>query len=279
MSSEAPAPEARARKRGWPKSPPLLRTSNWLHRVAAIVTVVLLVYVGSIAYSAAHVSVQTPNGGFGSLGGQSLGPNRVSYSTEINLTNGGFYSITGFSVSVVSYLAGGPVVGGYAGQSTTIGAGARMQIPLQVDVNVAPGYPGQMLLTQNATLEIEGWVNATLGYLVSASVGFTGGNGTSWHAPFADYRVGATIAGLLADATLEFTNGLDLTLAGTLTLTLVDASDAACGSGTMAVNVPGSHSFSGSTEIALSAGCTPAFAESTLSGPGYALTLPVVVLT
>lgn len=281
MSTPASAERAKAPKLRRPKPPPLFRTARWVHRAGTILIVLLIVFLATVAYSTSKLSIQTPNGnGNGNRSNATLGFNVVTYSEQVNITNNGFYPITGFSTAVLATIAGGPVVGTYQSNSTTVAAGAKFPVVITEEINVGPGYPGQMLLTENATIGVQGWINATIGYLVGFSIGFSPGNNISWSAPFSGYTVGATVAGSSAETTVRFYNSLGQAIDGTFAIALVSVGGTTCGTGTLTPPAPvaGNSGFQGTTEISVSAGCSPAFAEATFTAASYGFTLPVAVL-
>ncbi|MGI0068502.1 MAG: hypothetical protein ACREB9_08905, partial [Thermoplasmata archaeon] len=142
-------------------------------------------------------------------------------------------------------------------------------------ISTAPGSPGQSLLTHNAEIAEEGWVNATFGYSIPISVSFIDGNGTAWSAPFANYEIHANVLGNAALTTLSFTNGFSTTIGGSFTVTVFSASGTSCGTASLgAFATPSGDSYHATSNISLNAGCAASSAIATLINPVYSVTLP-----
>lgn len=256
-----------------------MRIARWLHLAGTILLVLLIVGLALIGYSALGIKANTPSGGSSST--TSFANNAITQTTSANLTNGGLVPISGLTFDVIAYVIGGPVVGESSAPGVTVNPGASYHIPIVVNISVAPSSPGQQLLVSNATIGVEGWLNATAGYLLSVSIGISPGNQSSWHAPFAGFGVQVVQSGSSAQVTVTFANYASVPVEGTMLVTLANSAGTTCGTASVSVTPPvmtGS-SFSGSATASLSSGCTPATAVATITGTApttYSFTLPQV---
>lgn len=253
-----------------------MRISGWLQLAGTILIALLFVGVATIAFSAAHLSVTTPNGGGGPT---TFGPNVVNQTSSINLTNGGFLSITGLSFTAITYVVGGPVVGEASAPAVTVGPGVEYHVPVILSVDVGPGTPGQRLLVSSASLQEEGWLNATFGYLLTVSVEVSPSNPPNWGAPFSGFNVTATVSGSSATVTVRFSNDASIAVAGEMSVALTSSAENSCGVALIPIDAPsggGVYTATGTTSIVT--GCVPATAVASLSNtsPGYSFTLPGV---
>ncbi|MEM0128873.1 MAG: hypothetical protein QXG65_01730 [Thermoplasmata archaeon] len=257
-----------------PREPGLLRLRRRLFRVATVVGVVLVVYLGLVTYSATQLGVSPPSSipTTPALAGESL-----VMATEVNLTNAGILPITGVSVTTLARSASDPAsVGVLRASLADLGPGARATLPVGLAVTVAPDTPGQALLVENTTLTALGWLNATLGYGIPISISFVPGGTIVWTAPFSGYSVHVA-SGNPAPTTLSFYNGLSIPWSGALTLRLVSANGTGCGTATVALSAGAHGAVQRTVSIALQpATCLPAEAASSLTGSGYSWTLPEV---
>ena len=280
VNSGPPPPDTSqpTRRRPRDRRPPLIRLAARVRLGGTIVFAILIVLLATIAYSAFSLGVTNPSG---QPNHTSLGRDVVTLTSYLNLTNGGLYPISGLTFEVVAYESGGPVVGKTVGAPVTVGIGAKYQLPIVISVQTGAGTPGQQLLVRPATLEAEGWLNATFGYILSVSVGVSPSGGTSWEPPFEAFSVKETGSGTSATVTVTFTDATTVPVVGTMSVALLDSSQATCGTAAVSVNAPpqGSAPYSASGTATLKEGCTPVSALATISGPApvpFSFTLPQV---
>lgn len=257
-----------------------MRLARWIRLGGTVVIVVLIVLLATIAYSAAKLQVQGSNGNNSSQ--TSFGPDKVLLTTSLNLTNAGLYPITGLSFDVVAYEQGGPIVGTTHVPPVDIGSGASYSLPIVVTVSTAPGTPGQALLTTPAELNVDGWLNATFGYLLSLSLRVTPSNLSNWSAPFEGFAVHVLSTGpTTATVSISFSNEASIDVVGTMHVVLLSSGGTLCGSAVFS-NLDAHHgsSFSQSMpNVAIQSGCAVSVAQATISGSApasYSFTLPEV---
>lgn len=261
------------------KPPSLFRISRGLHRASSVAFILLIIFLVTIVYSAASLGA---NGGSSGKPHESFGVNEITFTTSLNLTNRGIYPVTGLTLTTISYIAGGAVVGGSSVPGITLAVGAPVSLPIVEEVSVAPGAPGQQLLVSNANVQVFAWLNATFGYLFVLSVGVSPSNQQSWNAPFEGFHGTVTESGTRATVTISFTDEASIDVVGSMVVVLSNTVGTTCGSADIAVNAPaqGTTPYSATGTATLIAGCVPAFASATITGsqPSYSFTLPTVAI-
>ena len=254
-----------------------MRISRWLQLAGTILLVLLFLFLATVGYSASRLGVSSPSNGSSQT---AFGHDVVTLTRSINLTNGGLYPITGLTFDVLAQEVGGSLVGKTTGAAISVGAGTTDQVPVVITVNVAPGSAGQPLLISGAWLDVSGWLNGTLGYMLSVSVGVNPSSALSWAPPFSGFGVHVTSVGNVANVTVSFTDATPIPLVGTMTVALASAAGTSCGTPSLPIDAPaqGSQLYSASVVTALAAGCTPATAVATLvaSTGQFSFTLPEV---
>jgi hypothetical protein len=259
------------------RPPPLYRLARALRRLSLVVLILLIVFTATVAYSAAETarsSSQLSNvtAAFDNNG-------TIVLSSTLTLSNDGFYPIQGLTLEVRVTNTTGVFLGSAAIGPSTLASQASTSYPLNLFVPVTTTGPGPSLLTQDQSLPVHIWANATVGYIFP--VGLNLADNRSWGAPFADlaFSVGARSVENGSGSvlvSLSFENHAPLADTGRLQFTILSASRAVCGSGSFTINVPSQSPFSQSLPVSLAAGCSPAGGEVTSAyvTPTYTIVLP-----
>ncbi len=259
------------------RPPPLLyRLAEGLRTASILLLVLLILFAGSVAYSAVETA----------RSGSRLGPLSVSFlpngtaqlAGTLTLGNGGIYPVRGLTIAVRVSNASGIVVGTARLGPVDLGAGASEAVPLQLDVAVSGSGPGPSLLTRDQSLPVVVWANATLGYLFPVSL--LDRSNRSWGAPFADLAVSvgaptASAGTVTVAVTLSFQNDATFGETGTIPFSILAADGAACGAGQFVVNVPPGSPYSETVPVDLSSGCSPVGGTVSASYVTASYTLPL----
>jgi hypothetical protein len=257
--------------------------SGLLRGIGTAVVVLLVIFLATAAWSAAHLrpEIGSSNGG-SSNGGNSvtLEPNGTAVLTEsINLSNSGYYSISPLTVSLeIRNASTGDVLAVGGSAPLTIAAGAVSSIPISVWLPLSGGSAA--LVTQDEALVEKAWVNAT--YASIFVIQLSGGTNYTWGAPF--YGFNATPGApsvqsngtVLVPVTVSFSNHANFADQGTLAVTVRDASAGACTTSSVPVNVAGGSSLFETLNFYVSASCNASGGSiaATYSGSGLVVTLP-----
>jgi hypothetical protein len=259
------------------RPPPLYRVARALRRASVIVLVLLIVYVGTVAYSA--VSLVRSSSSLSSISTSFVGNNSLLVSGTLTLNNPGFYPVNGFSISLrlatnASVPLGDDLIGPFSlpGQGTS-------SYPVSLEVPVTASGPAVSLLTQNQQLKVRVWANATYAYLFPVAI--TIQDNRSWGAPFANLQVAVSGATLIngtptVSVMVSFQNEATFADAGSFNFAVLSSSDATCGSGSLAVDVPPGEGFTETTPVSLASGCNPSGGKVTSEyvTPSYTIDLP-----
>ncbi|MGA8663681.1 MAG: hypothetical protein WB809_01225 [Thermoplasmata archaeon] len=259
------------------KPPPLYRLARALRRLSLLVLILLILFTASVAYSAvetARSSSQLSNvtAAFGANG-------TIILSSTLRLSNNGFYPVDDLTLVVRVTNTTGVFLGAASIGPTTLSSQGSTIYPLTLYVPINTTGPGPSLLTEDQTLPVRVWGNATFGYLFPIGLSFA--DNRAWGAPFAnlEFAVGTpTLMGgtLSVPVTLSFANHAPISDSGMLDFAVRSAGGAECGSGSFTMNVPPQTPYSQTTDVALASGCSPAGGEvlSTFVTPSYTLVLP-----
>ncbi len=258
---------ARTERPTRPRPPPRVRLTTILKRTSLVVFVLFMLYLATVAYSFAHVakdlhpSGSSNQGTFGFVGSSTLRATQT-----LNVSNTGLYPLT-LGAGVVLSTSSGIVLGQGSTPSRGIPARGSGPLTLDVSVSVAPGSPGQVLLTNSETLEFGIWVNATVGWILLVPVSVHLVQNQSWGAPFMNAVVTASVAGGEASVTLAFQNQASFSLAGLLAFQVLTPGGLSCGTGSFGVSAPSGQPFVQSAQVPTScASWTGDSFVATLSG-------------
>ncbi len=261
-----------------PRRPPrLYRTARLFARLSAVTLVLLLVFLGTLGYSASELVRQSPQTGGFSAGLAANGT--MAVAGTVRVSNPGFYPVGGFSLNLRISNGSGAYLGTVTTGSVDLAPGGVTTVPIALFLPIGSGGPAESLLVSDQYLVVGVWGNATYAYLFPISVHAQ--ENRSWGAPFSNLRVGVgtpTVVNGSASVpvTLSFTNHASFAEVGTLSLVVRDAGGVACGSTSYRLDVvPGAYYYS-TQPVLLSSGCSVSggTAVATFSGPAGTIVLP-----
>ncbi len=252
----------------------LARAFRWL---STLVVVVLILYAGTVVYSAYEVARSSPQShGFTAM----FAPNgTVEIEGSFSLSNPGFYPIQSFSLTARVTNASGVFLGDLKVGPTEIAPSSTGVFPLAVYLPVTAGSAAASLLTEDQYLGLDAWGNATYAYVFPLSV--TLSETRSWGAPFEGFSATAGTptggpGGITVPVTITFTNDASFTEDGTLAITIASSGGTACGGTSFPIDVPPGNLYDQTESVSLAAGCSPAGGSvlSTYTSEGTTIVLP-----
>jgi hypothetical protein len=199
-------------------------------------------------------------------------------SSTVNLSNPGYFAISDLSVGIQVRSATGALIG--VGGASAVTIPARGTGSISVSLWIPLGGSTNSLVTQDAQLAYQIWINASDASLFTLHISSLSND--TWNAPMSGLNAtaGAPVVNpngtVSVPVTLSFANHAGFTDVGTATFTILSASGATCGGGSLAVNAPGGSNFDQTTSVLLAAGCNPSggHTEATYTGNGFTVTLP-----
>ncbi len=257
--------------------PAAYRAARALRRVSSIVLVLLILYAGTVAFSAVEVarsSVQSR-----SLSA-SFAPNgTVEVVGSFTLSNPGLYPVDGVTLTARVANGAGVFLGKLAVGPNDIGPSSTGVFPFALYLPVSAAGPAASLLTEDQYLGVDAWGNATYAYLFPISVSLT--ENRSWGAPFEGFQatVGTPSGGggtVTIPVTVTFSNHAGSPDEGTLAFVIDSPGFVHCGGGSFAIDVPSDGFYDQTQNVALSSGCNPSGGQvlSTYSSSGGSAPLP-----
>lgn len=259
------------------RSPGLYRVSRLLRWISAAVLVLLLIFVGTVGYSAARFAEASPE--TGGYAASFAANDTISLSGSLSISNPGYYSVSGFSLGLRIENGSGVLLGGLATPPITLAAGSTSTVPVGLSVPIEATGAAVSLLISDQFLSVGVWGNATYAVLFPVSVHFV--QQRSWGAPFADLSVTAGTpfaanGSLVVPITIAFANHSTLYEDGTLELELRSSSGSTCGATAFPMNVPPGMSYDQTENVALASGCsvTGGSAQATYVSGGTSVPLP-----
>jgi hypothetical protein len=259
------------------RPPAIYRLARALRWVSAIVFVALLVFAGTVAYSAVQVARTSPQ----SRGlTASFAPNgTIEIGGSFTLSNPGLYSIHDFKLAARVANVSGVFLGQVGIGPADIAPASTGVFPIAVYLPVSASGPTSSLLTEDQYLRVNAWANATYAYLFPLSLHLS--ENRSWGAPFEGFRasigtpsmVGGTVS---VPVTVTFSNHSDFPEDGTLTVVVLSSGLVSCGGGSFPLDVPAGGFYDQTQNATLSSGCSPAGGQlvSTYSSGGASTSLP-----
>ncbi len=254
------------------RPPPLRRLSRALALLSTIVLVVVLVFLGTVAYSASEIA---PSGSPQThwSDGPTGGVDGLVLSLTQNLSNPGLYPLSGLVLSADLWYAGGPIAH-VVTPAESLAGGATGSLQLTLPVNVSASSPALNLLTQDAILYRMVWVNASYALVFQFHLLLTGN--ASWGAPFYGLAVTPTASNTTVELAVSYHNHSSWDESGTLVATVVQAGGVDCTPqdvGTVAV--PPGGALDQTFPVPLSSPCDPrgGSLDLSFSGPGFLLPL------
>lgn len=257
--------------------PPLYRLARAFRRLAVIVVILVAIYLATAGYSAYELVRSSPqNGGYAAGFGAN---DTVSVTGSFDLSNAGYYPLSGLEVSLRVLNASGVFLGNLAAGPVTLSPQSTTSFPFALYLPIAAEGPAASLLTTDQYLTVGFWGNATYAYLFPISVHFD--QSKYWGAPFADLSVVVgppTVEGgqLVVPLTISFNNHSDFVEDGSLNLEVVEASGASCGGTSLPVAVTPGGFFDQTTSLSVAASCSTsgAVVKAAFVGNGFSVELP-----
>lgn len=245
------------------RPPPIYRLARALRRIGIVVLVLLIIYIGTVAYSAyevAHASIQSR-----SLSATFVENGMIEISGSFTLTNPGIYPIADLGLSARIANDSGVHLGAASVGPETIEGHSSSILPLVITLPITGSAAAASLLVEDQYIEVAAWANVTYAYLFPLAV--TLSETRSWGAPFDGFR--ATLGTptfnangtATAPVTVTFSNHASLVENGLLSFTVESAALATCGGGTFVLDVPPGGNYDETTDVTLGAGCSPVGGE------------------
>jgi hypothetical protein len=260
------------------RAPALYRISGLLRNIGTAVLILLIIFLVTAAYSAAHLKPSV--GGHQNSSSISLDPNGTAELTEsVNLSNQGYYSISPLTVSLEISNATTGVVLAFGGSAPlTIPPGTDSSIPISIWLPLTGASTA--LVTEDEALVESAWVNAT--YASIFVIQLSGGSNYSWGAPFSGFTAvpgSPTLQSngtVLVPVTVSFSNQASFADEGTLAFSVETASGSTCSTGTVPVDVPGGSGMYQTFSFYSPSSCDPSGGSihSTYTGSGLDVALP-----
>lgn len=257
--------------------PPLYRVARALRRLSLLVLVVLILFTVSVAYSA--ISTVRSGSSVGSITEAFAANGTLVLSGTLTLNNNGLYPVQSLTLSVRITNASGSPVGATELGPTRLPSASSVVEPLTLYVPVNGSGAGASLLTEDQSLPVSVWANATFGYLFPISLAIS--TTRSWGAPFADLSVSVGTpavngTGTYVPITLSFQNHSPVADVGDLNVVLLSRGGARCGADGFPLDVAPGSPFSQMTTVALSSGCSPlgGSVQSSYVTPAFTVDLP-----
>lgn len=237
--------------------------------------VLVVLYVGLVAYSAVQVVKSAPRVGPVSSAIESNGT--VGVSTSFMISDPSLFAIQQFALHFRILNGSGTLLVASTAGPTDIAADSVEVLPVHLFLPLT--VAGASLLTEDQYLEWEVWGNASYGYLFSVSLGVQ--TQKSWGAPFANVSVTVGAPTLVNGSevvavTLSFANDASFTDAGSLDFQVVSTGGPACAQGSFLLNVPPNTPYDQTENLALASGCNPSggHVDAQYVGSGFILSLP-----
>lgn len=253
------------------------RAARRLRQLALVAAVVLVAFVGTLAYSASQIR---PSSTLDTAHEALLANGTLVLGAFLNISNPGPFPVDPVDVSASVYAPDGTPLANARGANVAIGAGGTTTIHLRLYFPLEALRSASSILTVSENLTAVSLVNATIGSLVSVVAEYD--RNLSWGAPFdaLTVTVSAPAPGpnrtTVANSTVSFTDQAAFPIAGNLVVTLVATGGVACGSAPVPAQVLRGAAFSRTVAVPLTAGCDPlgGTADISLHEPTFVLDLP-----
>ncbi len=261
-----------------PRPPGLYRLSRLLRRLSTLAVVVVVVVTAFAVYSVAHVR---PSTGSGAQMTQLLLPNgTVELGTTFNLSNPGPFAFTHFRLLALVSFPGAGLLAVGGSPDSTIAGGSTASVPLTIYLPMAASSAGPTLLTHDAQLPVDLWLNTTYASLASAAI--RAETNYSWGAPFDQLNATPGPVAPQANGTVlvpiavSFANHAVFGDVGTLSVRVLSAGGAPCSTTSLLIDTPAGGTFAQTLSLYLGPGCNPSGGEVLVaySGPGITVAFP-----
>ena len=256
--------------------PALYRLSRAVRIIAVIVLVALLLYTGLAAASA--VQIRPSDVGKGGTTMQVLPNGTVEIAGGINFTNPGYFPVNAITLATQVHLPNETRIA--SGGSPTVGVapGATATIPLSVLLPSDLLSAESTLITHDAKLPTDFWVNVTYASIFDAEVRVA--SNLSWGAPF--YGLNVTVGSPTPEPNgtvtfpvrIVFDNHASFGAVGTLHYQVNAANGSTCGAGSLAVNDPPGAHVDESTVLTLTCDPSGGTLLTSFAGSPWDVTFP-----
>jgi len=270
-----------------PRPPALYRAARAVRRIAAILLVLVLLFAGVATYSGVKFAQGVQQGSSQQIGGfssQFTSNQTLELSAHYPINNSGLLSVNGLSIALAVRNSFGVLLTQGSTHGVQIASGGRTSIPFSLTIPVSNTSPAISLLVTDQSLSIFIWANVTYAYLFPVELSFQQSYG--WGAPF--HGLATTFGNPFilpngtvgVNSTVSFSDHLNMTLQGTLTLRLVSSGGSTCGLLSYPMDLHQGVDFQSTQTAYLTSGCNPlgGTVRGVFVGPDYSFALPSQVI-
>ncbi|MCI4369242.1 MAG: hypothetical protein L3K09_06755, partial [Thermoplasmata archaeon] len=231
--------------------PAAYRIARAFRRASVFVVVVVLAFVATAAYSGAQIRLLKESSTQASVA--LVANNTLRVTAGFNISNPGFYPITGLVLSTQVYFPDGDPFAQGISASVTVGPGATSAVPLTALIALDSVASEPTLFTKDVQLPTT--VRAQALYAGVFSVTLDAKTNLSWGAPFygLSVQVGTPKGGgggsVVVPVTVSFANHAMFAEVGSLRVTVDDAFGLTCGSQTFNMSVGPGGSYVDSQDV------------------------------
>lgn len=257
--------------------PPIYRAARALRWTSTIVFVFLIIFAGTVAYSAVQIassSIQSHG-----LSASFVSNGSIEVSGSITVSNPGLYPVSSLSLTARVSNGTGVFIGKDRTGPVTVSPDSTSVIPLSLYLPLSESGAAASLLTTDQDLYVYGWTNATYAYIFPISL--TLNETRYWGAPFEFFRaiVGTPsggAGGVTIPVTIAFFDNAQIADDGSLSFIVESSASVACGGATFPIDVGPGTGFYETENTTLSSGCSPVGGTvvSTYTSGGVAFALP-----
>lgn len=240
------------------RPPGIYRLARALRWTSALVFVAVLIFAGTVGYSAYEVARSSPQ----SRGlTASFAPNgTIEVSGSFTLSNPGFYPIQSLELTARIVNASGVFLGKVATVPQDIAPTSTGVFPVALYLPSSAVGAAASLLTVDQFLTVGAWANVTYAYLFPLSVALV--ENRSWGAPFENLRatLGTPSGGggtVTVPVTVTFANHANFAEVGTLSFVIESSGLVNCGGAVFPLDVPPQGLYDQTESATLSTGCSP----------------------
>ena len=251
--------------------PGLYRISRALRRVGLVILVIILVYVAAVIYSASQIQPTTSGG----TTTAQVDPNGTAQlTTDINLSNPGYFAFSALHVALELRLPNGSLVGTGGSPIESFAGGTTGRIPVTFWMPLTGS--STTLLTHDLQLPMRIWLNLTYASLFSLNVGTS--QNYSWGAPLARFNAtpgnptAESNGTVLLPVAVSFANDATFGLTGNLGLVGSSSAGVVCLRNTVDISTPAHGSFDQTLNLYFAPSCSPAGGSLALTYTGMGVT-------
>jgi hypothetical protein len=259
------------------RPPPIYRLARALRWISTIVLVALIIFAGTVVYSAVQVARSSAQSR--GLSASFAANGTVEVGGSFTLSNPGVYPISGFTLTARIENSSGVNLGEIGVGPSGIAAFSTGVFPIALYLPVSSSGPTASLLTVDQTLRVNAWGNATYAYLFPLSIELA--ENRSWGAPFEGFTasLGTPTGGggtITIPVTVTFSNHASFPDTGTLSFVIESAAHVSCGGSQFSISAEPGSLYDQTQDVTLSSGCSPAGGQilSTYSTGGTPIPLP-----